>query len=140
MVRILSTAEVGDALTRMQRDPATPVTPALAREIATREGAKAVVTGEISALGKSYVLSARILSAADGSELVALRETAGDDAGIVAALDRLSAKVRERIGESLTTIRAGAAAGAGDDRLAGGPAALHRGRAAQRPGIRDSRR
>jgi tetratricopeptide (TPR) repeat protein len=107
LVRILSTAEVGDALTRMRRDPATPVTPDLAREIATREGAKAVVTGEISALGKSYVLSARILGAADGTELVALRETAGDDAGIVAALDRLSAKVRERIGESLTTIRAG---------------------------------
>jgi tetratricopeptide (TPR) repeat protein len=36
-----------------------------------------------------------------------LRETAGDDAAIVGALDRLSAKVRERIGESLTTIRAG---------------------------------
>ena len=107
LVRILSTAEVGDALTRMRRDPTTSVTPALAREIATREGAKAVVTGEISALGKSYVLSARILGAADGAELVALRETAGDDAGIVAALDRLSAKVRERIGESLTTIRAG---------------------------------
>ena len=107
LVRILSTAEVGDALTRMRRDPTTSVTPALAREIATREGAKAVVTGEISALGKSYVLSARILGAADGAELVALRETAGNDAGIVAALDRLSAKVRERIGESLTTIRAG---------------------------------
>jgi tetratricopeptide (TPR) repeat protein len=107
LVRILSTAEVGDALTRMRRDPATPVNPDLAREIATREGAKAVVTGEISSLGKSYVLSARILGAADGAELVALRETAGDDAGIVAALDRLSAKVRERIGESLTTIRAG---------------------------------
>ena len=107
LVRILSTADVDDALIRMRRDPGTPITPALAREIATREGAKALVTGEISALGKSYVLSARILGAADGTELVALRETAGDDAGIVAALDRLSAKVRERIGESLTSIRAG---------------------------------
>ena len=107
VIRILSTAEVGDALTRMKRDPATPVTPAVARELATREGAKAVIAGEISALGKSYVLSARILSAADGSELVALRETADDDAGIVAALDRLSGKVRERIGESLKTIRGG---------------------------------
>ena len=107
VVRILSTAEVGDALARMQRDASTPVTPALAREIATREGAKAVVVGDISALGKSYVLSARVLSPADGSELVALRETAADDAGIVAALDRLSGKVRERIGESLKSIRAG---------------------------------
>jgi len=106
-VRILSTAEVSDALTRMKRDPGTPVTSAVAREIATREGAKAVVAGEISALGKSYVLSARILNAADGSELVALRETAADDAGIVAALDKLSGRVRERIGESLKTIRGG---------------------------------
>jgi tetratricopeptide (TPR) repeat protein len=107
VIRILSTAEVGDALTRMKRDPATPLTPVVARELAAREGAKAVIAGEISALGKSYVLSARILSAADGSELVALRETADDDAGIVAALDRLSGRVRERIGESLKTIRGG---------------------------------
>jgi tetratricopeptide (TPR) repeat protein len=108
LVRILSSGEMGDALTRMQRDPEAPVTPAVAREIATREGAKAVVTGDISRLGKSYVLSARIVSADDGAELVALRETAGDDAAIVDALDRLSAKVRERIGESLTSIRSGA--------------------------------
>ena len=137
LVRILSTAEVGDALTRMRRDPATPVTPALAREIATREGAKAVVTGEISALGKSYVLSARILGAADGAELVALRETAGDDAG-----DR--GRARPALGEGAGADRGVAhhhprrgAAGAGDDRLAGGPAALQRGRASS--ATRDSR-
>jgi tetratricopeptide (TPR) repeat protein len=107
VVRILSTSEITDALTRMQRDPAAPVTAALAREIAAREGAKAVVAGEISPLGKSYVLSARILDAKDGSELLALRETAADDAGIVAALDKLSGRLRERIGESLRTIRGG---------------------------------
>lgn len=107
VVRILSTSQISDGLTRMQRDPNAPLTAAIARELATREGAKAIVAGEISALGKGYVLSARILSAADGSELVALRETAVDDGGIVAALDKLSGRVRERIGESLKTIRGG---------------------------------
>ncbi len=107
VVRILSTGQVSDALGRMQRDPATPVTSTLAREIAAREGAKAVVAGEISSIGRGYVLAARILSAQDGSELVALRETAADDAGIVAALDKLSGRIRERIGESLKTIRGG---------------------------------
>jgi tetratricopeptide (TPR) repeat protein len=107
VVHLLTTAQIGDALQRMQRDPATPLTGAVAREVATRAGAKAVVIGEISALGKSYVLSARIINAADGSELVAVRETAADDAGIVAALDKLSSKIRERIGESLKTIRGG---------------------------------
>ena len=68
-----------------------------------------VLSGELEHVvnGKSYVLSARILDAKDGSELLALRETAADDAGIVAALDRLSGRVRERIGESLRTIRGG---------------------------------
>jgi eukaryotic-like serine/threonine-protein kinase len=107
VVRILPTAEISDALTRMQRDPAAPLTASLAREIAAREGAKAVIAGDISSLGKSYILSARILSAADGAELAALRETAADDASIVAALDKLSGRVRERIGESLRTIRGG---------------------------------
>ena len=107
VVRILTTSQISDGLTRMQRDPNAPLTAAIARELATRAGAKAVVAGEISALGKGYVLSARIVSAADGSELVALRETAEDDGGIVAALDKLSGRVRERIGESLKTIRGG---------------------------------
>src|SRR5262249_29395449 len=48
-----------------------------------------------------------IVSAADGTELVALRETADNDGAIVAALDRLSGAVRERIGESLKSIRGG---------------------------------
>ena len=107
VIQIMSTAQVSDALQRMQRDPNTPITNAVAREIAAREGAKAVVAGEISSVGRGYVLSARILNAGDGAELVALRETATDDAGIVAAIDRLSGNIRERIGESLKTIRNG---------------------------------
>src|SRR5439155_1043738 len=45
-------------------------------------------------------------SAPDGAVLVALRENARDDGAIIEAVDRLSGKLRERIGESLKTIRA----------------------------------
>src|SRR6266704_1465457 len=78
----------------------------LARELAQREGAKAVVRGEIDPVGRSYVLSADLLSAADGTVLVTLRENAKDDGAIIEAVDRLSGRLRERIGESLRTIRA----------------------------------
>jgi tetratricopeptide (TPR) repeat protein len=108
VLRILSTGAVSDALARMQKPANTALTAALARDVAAREGAKAIVAGEISSVGKSYVLVARLLSADDGAELLAIRETAPDDASIVAAIDRLSGKVRERIGESLRTIRSGA--------------------------------
>src|SRR5207302_1720305 len=41
----------------------------------------------------------------DGAVLVAVRENARDDGAIIEAIDRLSKKLRERIGESLKTIR-----------------------------------
>src|SRR5206468_738051 len=67
----------------------------------------AVVTGEISTLGSGYVLAVRLLGTKDGATLLAVRETANGAAGLIAAVDRLSKKVREGIGESLRTIRAG---------------------------------
>ena len=57
-------------------------------------------------MGRGYVLTASVLLASDEEVLAAVRETAADDGEIIAAIDRLSAKLRERIGESLRTIRA----------------------------------
>src|SRR2546421_900708 len=105
VIRLLDAAAVGQALTRMGRAPGTPLDPPLARELAQREGAKAIVHGQIDPLGRGYVVSAELESAADGTALVSLRETAQDDGAIIAAVDRLSGRLRERIGESLKTIR-----------------------------------
>ena len=105
-VKLLDGEAVGGALTRMQMSPNTVLTPVLARELAQREGVPAVVAGEIDPVGKSYVISAKVISAANGSALTALRETAASDAELIPAIDRLSRSLRERIGESLVTIRA----------------------------------
>jgi len=78
----------------------------LAREIATREGAKAVLDGEIVRLGQSYVVSARLVSARDGAELATFRETAGTENELIGAIGDLSRAVRAKAGESLRTIRA----------------------------------
>src|SRR5207253_1955425 len=106
VVRLLDGAAVAKALGRMGRKSGTALDLALARELAQREGAKAVVHGEIDPVGRSYVLSADLLSASDGTVLVTLRENAKDDGAIIEAVDRLSGRLRERIGESLKTIRA----------------------------------
>jgi tetratricopeptide (TPR) repeat protein len=105
-LRLVDAAEVGEALRRMQRPPDTPIEAELAREIAERQGAKAIVTGQVDPVGTGYVLSAKLLAAADGRELVAVREQAPDASALLGAIDKLSAKLRERIGESLVTIRA----------------------------------
>ena len=106
VVNVLSSSLVSEALSRMHRDPKSMLEAATARDVAMRDGAKAIVAGEISPIGKGLVLSAKVLAAVDGSELVAVRETAADDHEILPAIDRLSRRIRERIGESLRTIRA----------------------------------
>jgi tetratricopeptide (TPR) repeat protein len=93
-------------LERMEIDPETPLDERLAREAAIREGVKAIVAGDVARAGASYVLSARLVAAESGDELVNLRETASDSTKVMDAVDRLSRRMRERLGESLGSIRA----------------------------------
>jgi eukaryotic-like serine/threonine-protein kinase len=104
-VRLLDASSIGDALGRMERPAGAPLGGTLARELAEREGIKAVVTGQVDPVGKGYVLSASLISSSDGHVLTAVRETATGDGELLGAIDRLSKKLRERVGESLVSIR-----------------------------------
>ena len=108
-LRVLSRAAIREILQRMLRPAESAVPFAVAREIATREGAKAVVDGEVVRLGSSYVLSARLVSALDGTELATFRQTADGDDELIAAVGALSRDIREKVGESLKGIRASSA-------------------------------
>ena len=95
-------------LRRMQRPDSVPVSLTVAREIAQREGFKAVVAGELQQVGPSLLVSAQLVNAQSGEVLATARETARDSTGILDAVDRVSKQLRERIGESLRSIRANA--------------------------------
>jgi tetratricopeptide (TPR) repeat protein len=105
LVRVVEPARIAGVFERMELEPSS-VDESLAREIAIREGWPAVIVGEINEAGGRYVLSARLLAASDGAELLSVRETAAEEAEIVPAVDRLSSRFRERIGESYTSLRA----------------------------------
>ena len=104
-VTIVRPRYLREVLRRMEVDPDSPLDPALASEVAVREGIKAVVAGEINPAGSGYVLSTQLVSGKTGDVLAAFRVAADDSTAIIGAIDRLSKKLRERIGESLKTIR-----------------------------------
>jgi tetratricopeptide (TPR) repeat protein len=104
VVNVLEARQLGPILARMKLEPGTTVDGSLAIEMAEREGLKAVFTGEVNSVGSGYVISAQLVSA-EGEVLTAHQESARDADEIFAAVDRLSGKIRERIGESLRTIR-----------------------------------
>ncbi|MBC7790213.1 MAG: protein kinase [Anaerolineae bacterium] len=105
VVTVVQPNYVRGALGRMTKPANTPIDLTLAREIAVRDGVKAIIAGEISEAGPRFVVSARLVSAQTGDVLAAGRETAADSSGIIGAIDDLSQTLRERIGESLRTIR-----------------------------------
>jgi len=104
-VRIVSPSQLRAALVRMQRPADAPVNDSLAREIALREGAAAYVGGAIARVGSAYTVTAQIVSAEREEVLAAVRESAPDSTMLLAAVDRVSAALRHRIGESLHDLR-----------------------------------
>ncbi|MEN8376859.1 MAG: tetratricopeptide repeat protein [Gemmatimonadota bacterium] len=105
IIRLADPALIAEALERMGRDPAELLTTELATELAVREGAGAVIFGEINRAGSGHLFSAQVVSAVDGAVLTSQRESAADDADVIPAIDRLSKKLRERMGDSYKSIR-----------------------------------
>jgi tetratricopeptide (TPR) repeat protein len=89
----------------MQLAASTHVDLRLAREIAVREGAKAIVSGSIAPLGTGYALSVRLISADSGSSLASFQKTVDGPGELLDGIDELTRKLRGRIGESLKTVR-----------------------------------
>jgi len=105
VVHILDGGELSQVLIGMQRNQKEPLTYEVAVELAQQEGVKAVISGEVLPLGSGAVISVRLVAADSEETLVALRETARTVEAVPDAVGRLSAKLRERIGESFRSIR-----------------------------------
>jgi tetratricopeptide (TPR) repeat protein len=105
VVRLLEPTRIADALRRMELDPSTPLTLDVARSIARREGIPAVIGGSLAHVPGGFVLTGRIEDP-EGAVLVSHRETATDSMDVLPAIDALSERLRERLGESFVSLRA----------------------------------
>ena len=101
VVTVVEPTEIAQVLRRMEREPDAALDSELAREVALREGIPIVVTGDVARAGEAYAVSARLIEAGSGTVLVSDRRTASGPEEVLDALDALSRRLRERIGESL---------------------------------------
>jgi eukaryotic-like serine/threonine-protein kinase len=105
-VSLASTSFLQGAQQRMGRTQGARLLEADALQLAMREGIKAVITGDVARVGGAFTVNARVLRASDGEPLISVREQARSEEELLDAVDRLSRRLRERIGESLRTVRA----------------------------------
>ena len=105
-VKVVQPLQVAGALTRMQRPATSRLDRDLAREVAQREGAKAIVDGDVTPVGAGYIVTVRLRGTDPPDELASYRETAASATDLVPAIDRATRKLRGKIGESLKAVRA----------------------------------
>jgi DNA-binding SARP family transcriptional activator/TolB-like protein len=106
LIKVVSDATARDALVLMQRDTMLRMKPDLAREVAIRESAKAVLAGDVRRTGNGFALSARLVSAITGDLIGGWRANAKDSSELLKAIDGLSVSVRRDAGESMRAIAA----------------------------------
>jgi tRNA A-37 threonylcarbamoyl transferase component Bud32 len=104
VIRLVSEASANRALTLMRVDSSAKFTPALARAVARRVGAKAVLDATLTGAGPGrFIISLQLVSADSGRQLTAVQAPTSAD-GLIDAITSVSREMRARIGESLRTV------------------------------------
>jgi hypothetical protein len=98
--------EVRLAAVLLGADPLTPPSADFIRRVAEQEGMGLILSGEVGRRGSGYLLASGI-ALPSGTLLARFEEACSDEDDLLGAIERLSERVRERVGESLRVIREG---------------------------------
>ncbi len=105
LLNILSEPRVRSALKEMTRSPDEPLTASLAREVCERTKSKAYIAGSIADLAGHYVIGLNAVHCATGDALAREQTEAADKQQVIAALGRGAERLRNKLGESLSSIQ-----------------------------------
>jgi eukaryotic-like serine/threonine-protein kinase len=101
---VLSDQKISDTLKLMGRSLGERFTPEIARDLCQRAGSKAYLSGSIASLGSEYVLGLKAVNCRTGDTLAQEQVQAPAKEKVLAALDRAGANLREKLGESLSSV------------------------------------
>lgn len=103
-LNLVSDQQIQHTLSLMGQPPEARLASAIARQLCQRIAAAAVVEGSIASLGTQYVIALRAVSCRTGDSLGEQQVQAGRKEDVLKALSRASAKLRGKLGESLSTV------------------------------------
>ena len=104
-LNIFPEASARETLRMMNRAADEPITPSLAREICRRQGIKAALSGAIAPVGSHYVMTLEATNAQTGEVIARDQVEAESREQVLQALSRAAKNLREKLGESLGSIK-----------------------------------
>ncbi len=103
-VRLLTPEDIATVMTQMKRTGDLAGNDSLAREVAERSGASAIVGGNVVHASSGYTVNLTLRGAADGALLASFAETAESTKDLIDMMDALTRKLRGKMGESLKQV------------------------------------
>jgi eukaryotic-like serine/threonine-protein kinase len=109
VISLVTAQSVAADLQLMQKPANARIDTAVARAVARREGAKAIVTGEVHSLaGGGFVVTMRLVAADSGLVLASLSGSANGAKDLIPTIGGLTRSLRRQMGESLKHVQASA--------------------------------
>ncbi len=102
---IISDEQIAQTLRMMDLETNARLTADVARQICKRTGSAADLEGSISRVGSQFLLTVRAVNCANGESLASSEAAAADENHIFQALGRVSSDIRNKLGESLSTVQ-----------------------------------
>jgi DNA-binding winged helix-turn-helix (wHTH) protein/tetratricopeptide (TPR) repeat protein len=103
-LNIVSDDKLSETLRFMGQAPDAGLTPAIARDLCQRVGSRAFLSGSIANLGTQYVLGISAVNCRTGNVLAQELVTADSKERVLRVLGEAAAKIRAKLGESLSTV------------------------------------
>jgi len=104
-LNLLSDQHIAQTLSLMAQPRNARLTDKLAGEVCQRTASVATIEGSISSLGSQYVLGLKTVNCRTGDPLAEEQVTANGKEQVLKALGEAATKLRERLGESLTSVQ-----------------------------------
>ncbi len=102
---IISDQQVQQTLQMMDQPVDARLTPSVAKEVCQRTGSAAVLDGSIGQIGTQYLLTVKAVNCSSGESLASTEAQASDKDHVLDALGRSASEIRNKLGESLSTVR-----------------------------------
>ena len=104
-LNILSDQKVIDTLRMMGRQPNERLTKEVTREICQRTASAAMLNGSIAQIGSHYSLVLNVVNCSTGDLIASVQTEIDDKNHVLGGLGQLGTQMRQKLGESLTTIQ-----------------------------------
>jgi tetratricopeptide (TPR) repeat protein len=104
-LRIVADQQVQETMQMMGQKRDAKLTPQIASEVCQRTASVATLNGTIAQIGTQYLLTLKAINCATGTSFASSEARADDKNHVLDALGKASSEIRNKLGESLSTVR-----------------------------------